>query len=136
IRSILEQAVSLYREVKADLTIRIDAPEELTATVDPEQIKRAIMNLLDNAVAATEDGEIVVSAMRRDRSLVVHVCDTGHGVSDEDKEKLFLPYFSTKKEGTGLGLAIVHRIVHDHDGRISVHDNRPRGTIFEIEIPA
>lgn len=136
IRTILEQAVSLYREIKPDLSIRIEAAEELTATVDPEQIKRAIMNLLDNAVAATEDGEILVSATRRDRSLVVEVRDTGHGVSDEDKERLFLPYFSTKKEGTGLGLAIVHRIIHDHDGRISIHDNRPRGTIFEIEIPA
>ena len=136
IRAILEQAVALYREIKPEVAIRVEADAELTATVDPEQIKRAIMNLLDNAVSATDEGEIVVSASRRDRTLSLEVRDTGHGVPHDDKESLFLPYFSTKKEGTGLGLAIVHRIVHDHDGRIRVHDNQPRGTIFEIELPA
>jgi two-component system, NtrC family, nitrogen regulation sensor histidine kinase NtrY len=136
IRAILEQAATLYGEVKPAVEIRIDAAPDIEAVVDPEQMKRAIMNLIDNAIAATEQGEVVLSARRRDRTLVIEVRDTGHGVPDHDKDRLFLPYFSTKKEGTGLGLAIVHRIVHDHDGRITVHDNRPRGTVFEIEIPA
>jgi two-component system nitrogen regulation sensor histidine kinase NtrY len=85
---------------------------------------------------ATDRGEIVLTARRRGGSVVISVSDHGRGVPDADKDKLFLPYFSTKRGGTGLGLAIVHRIVHDHDGRISVHDNEPAGTRFEIELPA
>ena len=71
-----------------------------------------------------------------DRIVVIEVADPGRGVADRDKEKLFLPYFSTKGRGTGLGLAIVHRIVRDHDGQITVHDNHPTGTRFHIELPA
>jgi two-component system nitrogen regulation sensor histidine kinase NtrY len=65
----------------------------------------------------------------------VTVADTGHGVSAEDMEKLFLPYFSTKERGTGLGLAIVSRIVAEHDGAIRVEENRPAGARFVIELP-
>ncbi len=81
-------------------------------------------------------GEIRVSARRAQQRVFIEVADPGRGVPDADKERLFLPYFSTKQRGTGLGLAIVHRIVRDHDGQISVHDNHPRGTRFEIELPA
>jgi len=63
------------------------------------------------------------------------VADTGHGVTSEVKEKLFLPYFSTKQRGTGLGLAIVSRIIEDHHGTIRVEENRPVGTRFIVELP-
>jgi two-component system nitrogen regulation sensor histidine kinase NtrY len=66
----------------------------------------------------------------------VEVADDGPGIPPDDKDKLFLPYFSTKKRGTGLGLAIVNRIISDHHGYIRVEDNRPRGTRFIIELPA
>ena len=108
----------------------------MTTSSDPEQIRRAVGNLLKNAVEATESGEVRVSARRAPHRVVIEVADPGRGVPDADKEKLFLPYFSTKRRGTGLGLAIVHRIVRDHDGQISVHDNQPHGTRFEIELPA
>ena len=65
----------------------------------------------------------------------LEIADDGPGIKKEDKEKLFLPYFSTKKEGTGLGLAIAHRIITEHGGRIWAKDNTPHGTIFTIEIP-
>jgi two-component system nitrogen regulation sensor histidine kinase NtrY len=65
----------------------------------------------------------------------VSIADNGPGIRDDDKEKLFLPYFSTKKDGTGLGLAIASRIVTEHAGHIRVQDNEPRGTIFSISIP-
>jgi two-component system nitrogen regulation sensor histidine kinase NtrY len=136
IREVLDEAAALYREVKPDVAIEVDADPSLRVLIDPEQMRRAMINLLDNAVDATERGVIRVSARRRNRALVIEVADPGRGVPDTDKEKLFLPYFSTKGRGTGLGLAIVHRIVHDHDGRISVHDNSPKGTRFEIELPA
>jgi len=61
--------------------------------------------------------------------------DEGTGIRPEDKEKLFLPYFSRKKSGTGLGLSIVDRIVKDHGGYIRVKDNKPKGTMFVIELP-
>ena len=133
---ILQQAASLYRDVKPGVTITVDVEGELELLMDPEQIRRAVGNLLKNAVEATEAGEIRVSARRALHRVVIEVADPGRGVPDSDKDKLFLPYFSTKGRGTGLGLAIVHRIVRDHDGQIHVHDNQPRGTRFEIELPA
>jgi two-component system nitrogen regulation sensor histidine kinase NtrY len=133
---ILQQAASLYRNVKPGVTVSVTVDPEIEILMDPEQIRRAVGNLLNNAVEATEAGEVRVSARRAPHRVVIEVADPGRGVSDLDKEKLFLPYFSTKGRGTGLGLAIVHRIVNDHDGRISVHDNHPKGTRFEIELPA
>ena len=65
----------------------------------------------------------------------ITVADTGHGVTQELKERLFLPYFSTKKRGTGLGLAIVSRIIEDHRGSIRVEENQPVGTRFVVELP-
>ncbi len=132
---IFDQLARLYDDVKQGVTVRVECERPLPAVVDPEQIRRALINLLDNAIEATSTGEIVITGKRRDRMLVLTVSDPGRGVADRDKEKLFIPYFSTKQKGTGLGLAIVHRIVSDHDGRITVQDNRPAGTRFEIEIP-
>jgi two-component system, NtrC family, nitrogen regulation sensor histidine kinase NtrY len=133
---ILEQAAGLYRNVKPGVTITVDVATDLELLMDPEQIRRAVGNLLKNAVEATESGDVRVSARRAPHRVVIEVADPGRGVPDSDKDKLFLPYFSTKGRGTGLGLAIVHRIVRDHDGQIHVHDNHPRGTRFEIELPA
>jgi hypothetical protein len=107
---------------------------------DPEAIKRAVANLVDNAAEAMQDSilkEITISTAvltSRDGVELV-VADTGHGVSREVKERLFLPYFSTKQRGTGLGLAIVSRIVEDHRGSIRVEENEPVGSRFVIELP-
>lgn len=133
---ILQQAASLYRDVKPGVSVTVSVDPGIEVLVDPEQIQRAVGNLLNNAVEATEAGEIQVSARLAPHRVFIDVSDPGRGVSDSDKEKLFQPHFSTKGRGTGLGLAIVHRIVNDHDGRISIHDNHPRGARFEIELPA
>jgi two-component system, NtrC family, nitrogen regulation sensor histidine kinase NtrY len=133
---ILQQAAALYRNVKPGVTVSVTVDADIELLMDPEQISRAVGNLLKNAVEATEAGDVRVTARRAPHRVVIEVIDPGRGVPDSDKEKLFLPYFSTKGRGTGLGLAIVHRIVNDHDGRISVHDNHPSGTRFEIELPA
>ncbi len=132
----LQQAASLYRDVKPGVSVSVEADPEISLLMDPEQIRRAVGNLLKNAVEATDKGEIRVSASRASQRVVIEVADPGRGVPDADKERLFLPYFSTKGRGTGLGLAIVHRIVRDHDGQITVHDNQPTGTRFHIELPA
>jgi signal transduction histidine kinase len=68
-------------------------------------------------------------------ALEILIADTGHGIGREVKEKLFLPYFSTKKRGTGLGLAIVRRIIEDHHGSIRVEENKPAGAKFIVELP-
>ena len=98
------------------------------------------MNLVDNAAEALEDAwvrEIVLSTAPGTLPDTVElvVADSGPGISAEDKEKLFLPYFSTKKQGTGLGLAIVSRILGEHNATIRVEDNRPSGAQFLIEVP-
>jgi two-component system nitrogen regulation sensor histidine kinase NtrY len=107
---------------------------------DPDAIKRAIANLVDNAAEAMQGAmvkEIVIStALAEERdSVEIVLSDTGHGVTPALKEKLFLPYFSTKKRGTGLGLAIVSRIIEDHHGSIRVEENTPIGTRFIVELP-
>jgi len=106
--------------------------------VDREQFRRALINLFDNAVKATGDGESIEVRvdLNKTRDVVkIELADNGAGIRDEDKEKLFLPYFSTSKGGTGLGLAIVHRIITEHGGIIRVADNEPKGTMFAIELP-
>jgi hypothetical protein len=116
------------------------APDLPLVMADAEAIKRAIANLVDNAAEAMQDSlarEIQVSTALIDsrEAVEIAVADTGHGITSELKEKLFLPYFSTKGRGTGLGLAIVHRIVEDHQGTIRVEENRPLGARFILELP-
>ena len=107
--------------------------------VDPEHFKRAVVNLVDNAAEAMQDSllkELFISTRATDAdSVELIVADTGCGVSREDKEKLFLPYFSTKGRGTGLGLAIVNRILADHEATIRMEDNQPAGARFIVDLP-
>ena len=101
-------------------------------------MKRVFINILDNAVAAVDGGGVIEIEVKYDPSLqmvTLEVRDNGCGIPDEDKTKLFEPYFSTKKAGTGLGLAIVNAIISDHNGYIRVRDNHPTGTKFIIDLP-
>ncbi len=102
-------------------------------------MKRVFTNLIENAVESMENsGQISIStSFDADiNAVLIEVADEGVGVAPEDKDKLFLPYFSTKKDGTGLGLAIVNRIIADHNGYIRFEDNVPKGTKVIIELPA
>jgi two-component system nitrogen regulation sensor histidine kinase NtrY len=111
--------------------------ERKRVLLDPDQIKRVLINLIDNALEACgPKGEIEVRLSDGPRGVTIEVADTGRGIPPRDREKLFLPDFTTKGRGTGLGLAIVSRIVADHNGTIRVEDNRPRGARFIIELPA
>jgi len=110
------------------------------AMADPEAIKRALANLIDNAAEAMQGSfvreiHIATSLVESRDALEILIADTGHGIDREVKEKLFLPYFSTKKRGTGLGLAIVRRIIEDHHGSIRVEENKPAGAKFIVELP-
>ena len=134
---LVEDAAHLYRAIKPGVEVRTEiAPGAERAIADPEQLRQVLINLLDNAVEATDaPGEVAVRAAQRDGRLEIQVADTGRGIPRDAKEKLFLPYYSTKGRGSGLGLAIVQRIVSDHHGTIRVEDNAPRGSVFSIELP-
>jgi two-component system, NtrC family, nitrogen regulation sensor histidine kinase NtrY len=110
------------------------------AMADPQAIKRALANLIDNAAEATAHSlvreiHIATSLLESKDTVEITVADTGQGINREVKEKLFLPYFSTKKRGTGLGLAIVRRIVEEHHGSVRVEENQPSGARFIVELP-
>ena len=141
INAIVNEALLMFEGRLNDIQVqRFLAPDLPMVQADPEAIKRAVANLVDNAAEALHDSllkQIVIStALTEGRdSVEIVVADTGHGVTDEVKEKLFLPYFSTKRRGTGLGLAIVSRIVEDHRGSIRVEENSPLGARFIVELP-
>jgi nitrogen fixation/metabolism regulation signal transduction histidine kinase len=141
INSIVNNALALFDGRLDSIRVRTSlSPELPNVMADPEAIKRALANLLDNAAEAMQNAmfrEIEIStALVASRDVVeISVADTGHGVTRELKERLFLPYFSTKKRGTGLGLAIVHRIIEDHHGSIRVEENKPVGARFVVELP-
>ncbi len=141
LNNLVETALSLFDGRLEGIRVHTQlAPDLPNVMADPEAIKRAVANLVDNAAEAMQDSmlkEITIStALVASRDAVeLVVSDTGHGVSRDVKERLFLPYFSTKHRGTGLGLAIVSRIVEDHRGSIRVEENKPMGTRFILELP-
>jgi two-component system nitrogen regulation sensor histidine kinase NtrY len=139
LHKILEEVVTLYQASNKDTRLYAEFGSRIShIKVDREQIKRAIINLIDNSIEAMGGkGEILVVTSLNDDLDVVRIAikDQGPGISAQDKKRLFVPYFSTKKEGTGLGLAIVNRIVSDHKGYIRVSDNFPVGTVMTIELP-
>lgn len=137
---ILTETLALYKEGHPGVRFLADIPADLPGlNLDRQQIKQALINLVDNAIAAMKgEGEIRLGLSQdRSRNTVrLEVADTGPGILEADKSRLFEPYFSTKKSGMGLGLTIVNSIVADHQATIRVTDNPPQGTCFVIEFPA
>lgn len=141
LNEVVQSAVTVFADRLDGVEVRTDlAPDLAPVNVDKEQFKRVVVNLVDNAAEAMQDSLIkhlvITTRPGAAETVDLMVADTGCGVTPEDKEKLFLPYFSTKGRGTGLGLAIVNHILSDHNAHIRVEDNRPVGTRFTIEIPA
>ena len=139
LQALLCDVLTLYEGIFAKVQLRPRFADGLPrVSVDPEQIRRVMINLIDNAVEAIDRrGVIDVEAHHvRAESLVrIVVADDGPGIPPTERDKLFLPYYSTKRRGSGLGLAIVRRIVAEHGGSIDVTDNVPRGTRFTVELP-
>ena len=123
------QKIRLVRRLSRDLPLVL---------ADPEAMKRALGNLVDNAVEAMQGSllrELRISTTLLDSGLVeLTVADTGSGLTDEMKERLFLPYFSTKQRGTGLGLAIAAKIIQEHGGTIRAEKHEPAGAKFILEL--
>jgi PAS domain S-box-containing protein len=141
LNSLVESALIMFNGRLDGVRVRTELAHDLPAVMaDPEAIKRAVANLVDNAAESMQDTmlkeiTIATSLVASRDAVELVVADTGHGVSRDVKERLFLPYFSTKQRGTGLGLAIVSRIVEDHRGSIRVEENKPVGSRFVIELP-
>ncbi len=135
---IIDGVVNLYRGYRG-FSIKVSLPEHMPLVdMDGEQFKRVLINLFENATQAMSNGgniEVLVGFDVPANRVFIDVADDGPGIREEDKDKLFLPYFSTKKEGTGLGLAIASRIIREHMGYLRVRDNMPRGTVFTVEMP-
>jgi len=138
LNEIVKEALFLFKEGHRGINFQFQRGDIPSLELDRDQIKRALINLLDNAVAAVEEkGEIKILTAYDSSSGIVQleVADDGCGLAPEVRARIFAPYFSTKKDGTGLGLAIVSAIVADHRGDIRVRPNEPRGTRFIIKLP-
>ncbi len=138
LNSLINEVIDLYREyetLEIQLYYETDVKEIM---LDPEQFKRVLINIFDNAIQAIEENGKIGIIVKEDEShsyILIEISDNGKGIDEEDKDKLFQPYFSRRKNGTGLGLAIAQRIVMEHKGSIKVSDNVPKGSIFKIELP-
>ena len=139
LNEVVNEALVLFQEGHKEIDFEINLDKSLPIfDLDREQIKRVVINLLDNAVAALNGtGRINIETTFNSALQIatLKISDNGCGIPAEDKPRLFEPYFSTKKAGTGLGLAIVSTIISDHNGYIRVRDNVPQGTHFIVELP-
>jgi two-component system nitrogen regulation sensor histidine kinase NtrY len=140
LNQIVNNAVSVFEGRLDGIRVDQDLASELPLVhVDREQFKRVVVNLVDNAAEAMQESLVkrlyIGTRITEAESVELIIADTGCGVSRDDKEKLFLPYFSTKGRGTGLGLAIVNRILADHEATIRVEDNVPTGARFIVDLP-
>jgi two-component system, NtrC family, nitrogen regulation sensor histidine kinase NtrY len=142
VNTIVSSALALFHERLEGITVRTDLAASLPPVkADPELLRRVIANLIDNAAEAMEGSQMrelrVTTRTESDGDAIeIEVSDSGHGISAQDKERLFLPHFSTKERGTGLGLAIASQIVAEHNGTLRVEDNLPVGSRFLIRFPA
>jgi two-component system, NtrC family, nitrogen regulation sensor histidine kinase NtrY len=142
LNNIVSSALDLFRGRLEGVTVRRELASALPPVkADSELLRRVVANLIDNAAESMEGSAIrqlrVLTRVEGDGDAVeIEISDSGHGISPEDKERLFLPHFSTKERGTGLGLAIASRIIAEHNGTIRVEDNVPMGSRFLIRFPA
>jgi two-component system nitrogen regulation sensor histidine kinase NtrY len=142
VRGVMQRVLALFaptldqREQSIALKTEI-APEPLMVSADAELLHRALSNLVLNAIdAMPEGGTLTAAAFRKSDVIQIRISDTGTGLTPEECQRLFTPYYTTKQHGTGLGLAIVQSVVADHHGTITVESIQGNGATFVIELPA
>jgi signal transduction histidine kinase len=142
VNEILRGVVKLFQAQlqapgRAPIDCKLDLAESLgTIAADPDLLHRALSNLVLNAMDAMPNGgTLSLRSKRDDGKVIIEIADTGSGLTREECERIFTPYYTSKQHGTGLGLAIVQSVVSDHGGRISVRSEPGRGTAFVIELP-
>jgi nitrogen fixation/metabolism regulation signal transduction histidine kinase len=131
---LLEAQIHAPGQPAVETRLQLDAdPSDVSA--DPDQLRRALRNLVLNALdAMPQGGALTIRTARQDGKVALEVSDTGEGLTPEECSRLFTPYYTTKQHGTGLGLAIVQSVVSDHKGTITVHSKPDEGTTFRIEL--
>jgi two-component system, NtrC family, nitrogen regulation sensor histidine kinase NtrY len=136
VMQLFEAQIAAPGRPRVDIKLALDAkPAQVEA--DPDQLRRAFSNLILNALdAMPKGGALELRTSRHEGKITVEVSDTGGGLTPEECDRLFTPYYTTKQHGTGLGLAIVQSVVSDHKGTITVHSEAGRGTTFRIELKA
>src|SRR5207249_4601079 len=140
-KELVDRTLALYEGRLDKVEVVVEVSEALPLSLmDSLQMKRVLVNLLDNALEALAGEPAPELRIRcelaRDETMArLTISDTGRGIAPDDRARLFTPYFSTRKTGTGLGLAISSRIIADHGGYIAVEPNSPKGTRFVIELP-
>jgi PAS domain S-box-containing protein len=138
---LVEEALALFAGRLEGITVKWDLEPGLPLVLaDPESTRRALANLIDNAAEAMQGSLLRVlglhSALSEDGAAVeITVSDTGHGLTDEIRERLFLPFYSTKRRGTGLGLSIAAKIAQEHGGSLRAEANNPKGARFVLRLP-
>jgi nitrogen fixation/metabolism regulation signal transduction histidine kinase len=141
LNSIVGNALRLFEDRLDDIQVETHFSQSLPPVMaDPEALKRALANLIDNAAEAMQQSRLrqltIETGLTDHHEMAeVTISDTGHGLAEETRERLFLPYFSTKQRGTGLGLSIAAKIIQDHHGAIRTEPNYPTGARFIIELP-
>jgi two-component system nitrogen regulation sensor histidine kinase NtrY len=141
LNQVADEALALFAGRLDGITVRLDLGAGLPMVLaDPDTIRRALANLIDNAAEAMQGSLLRVLDIRSGLSedgiaVEVVVADTGHGLTDEIRERLFLPFYSTKNRGTGLGLSIAAKIVQEHGGSIRAESNSPKGARFLVRLP-
>jgi two-component system sensor histidine kinase HydH len=107
-----------------------------TLFIDPDRFVQVLVNIYLNSLQAMPDGGLLKTEVGSDRDfIVISVTDTGRGMSQETKDQIFNPYFTTKNSGTGLGMAIVHKIIEAHNGKVTVSSEEGKGTVITIYLP-
>jgi signal transduction histidine kinase len=116
------------------IEVRLASSTDVEVEVDREKIKQVLLNLVKNGIEATSPGgKVVVSTIVQEKRVEVEVADTGEGIPEEFKERIFLPFFTTKAQGTGLGLCISKRIIEDHPGcSFNLDSEKGKGTVATI----
>jgi two-component system nitrogen regulation sensor histidine kinase NtrY len=138
LNEVIQETLVLFQEAHKNVHFQFVPHDLPILNIDRDQMKRVMINLVKNSLAAIDkEGEVLIRTDYDSQKQVVRleVSDDGCGIPDEDKGRMFEPYFSTKKSGTGLGLTIVNAIISDHNGYIRVRDNGPKGTTVLIELP-
>ncbi len=140
LNDLISETIKLVRKPAADKDIKLtlDLARSLPVLLlDPNRLKQVILNLITNAIQASSKGDQVTISTYADGqwTITLDVADTGWGIKEKDREKIFLPFYTTKREGTGLGLPIVKKIVEAHGGSLRFHSNREKGVTFRVQLP-
>ncbi|MGD0232929.1 MAG: ATP-binding protein [Syntrophorhabdales bacterium] len=139
INLIVDETIGLYKNLYQNIDFQFEKENVPKFRMDKDKVKRALINLVTNSIKAIDSEQGIVTLTTRydkNRGLAfIEIADTGPGIRDEDKGRIFDPYFTRGRDGMGLGLAIVNSIILEHNGKIHVEDNKPRGAKFIVELP-